>query len=380
MGRENHISSLRIQNFKCFEDFTMDNIGQFNLIVGANNTGKTSLLEALLMNQGNGDEFLYDSLVARIGNGKEQLWKQFDFITRQKNDKHLEEKIQFEAIVADDDKQVYTLDSLDINQIRQKKDLYEWLLKLYGESVATSSSKQRWIARTHFDGRMEEKFQNSFGLTRFDEMEPSEKRSLRSPFIRSSQLYGAELTELFSLIQKSKEAEKKFIESLSVIVPTIDQIRIDLDEGVMIWLNESDGKPQNAPIPLYMFGEGTVRLFRILAKLFVSDLLDGSQILIIDEVDFGIHDGALPKFWEQLILLAKQADIQLFMTTHSFRSVEAFWNTFNSLKIIEHGIDSSSARHFILQRDKDGIPRSYSLPHSHLGHAIENDNNFMGYS
>src|SRR5215211_5658327 len=40
---------VRIQNFRQFRDLTLDNLAQINLITGANNTGKTSLLEALLL-------------------------------------------------------------------------------------------------------------------------------------------------------------------------------------------------------------------------------------------------------------------------------------------------------------------------------------------
>ncbi len=42
-----HISNFNVRNFKRFDEFEMDNIGSFNLIVGENNIGKTSVLEAL---------------------------------------------------------------------------------------------------------------------------------------------------------------------------------------------------------------------------------------------------------------------------------------------------------------------------------------------
>ena len=45
----NHLKSLEINGFKKFIDLKIDNIKQFNLIVGDNNVGKTSLLEALLI-------------------------------------------------------------------------------------------------------------------------------------------------------------------------------------------------------------------------------------------------------------------------------------------------------------------------------------------
>ena len=39
--------SIRIQNFRGLKDLTIENLGRVNLLVGANNVGKTSVLEAL---------------------------------------------------------------------------------------------------------------------------------------------------------------------------------------------------------------------------------------------------------------------------------------------------------------------------------------------
>ena len=40
-------TSVRIQNFRQFRDLKLEGLGQINLITGANDTGKTSLLEAI---------------------------------------------------------------------------------------------------------------------------------------------------------------------------------------------------------------------------------------------------------------------------------------------------------------------------------------------
>ncbi len=41
------LSSLEIRNFRAFHDLKIERLGRVNLIVGKNNVGKTSLLEAL---------------------------------------------------------------------------------------------------------------------------------------------------------------------------------------------------------------------------------------------------------------------------------------------------------------------------------------------
>jgi AAA15 family ATPase/GTPase len=46
----NHLKSFEVSGFKKFTDLKVENIGQFNLIIGDNNVGKTTLLESLLAN------------------------------------------------------------------------------------------------------------------------------------------------------------------------------------------------------------------------------------------------------------------------------------------------------------------------------------------
>ena len=44
-----HLTYFKVENFKKFDSLEVKDIGQFNLIVGDNNVGKTCLLEALLI-------------------------------------------------------------------------------------------------------------------------------------------------------------------------------------------------------------------------------------------------------------------------------------------------------------------------------------------
>ena len=46
-----HLTYFKVENFKKFDSLEVKDIGQFNLIVGDNNVGKTCLLEALLVDE-----------------------------------------------------------------------------------------------------------------------------------------------------------------------------------------------------------------------------------------------------------------------------------------------------------------------------------------
>ncbi len=60
------LTDLSIKNFRLFEKFKIDNLARVNLIVGKNNVGKSTLLEAiqLLVSQGS-PQALFEQLEAR---------------------------------------------------------------------------------------------------------------------------------------------------------------------------------------------------------------------------------------------------------------------------------------------------------------------------
>ena len=50
------LNSLHIKGFRSFEDFRVEGFGQVNLIIGKNNAGKTSLLEAIYLYRAKGGD------------------------------------------------------------------------------------------------------------------------------------------------------------------------------------------------------------------------------------------------------------------------------------------------------------------------------------
>lgn len=60
------LRSLRIENFRCFQKFEIQTLGKLNLLVGTNNSGKTSILEAVqLLNSQSNLESLQEVMLGR---------------------------------------------------------------------------------------------------------------------------------------------------------------------------------------------------------------------------------------------------------------------------------------------------------------------------
>ncbi len=75
---------------------------------------------------------------------------------------------------------------------------------------------------------------------------------------------------------------------------------------------------QNTPLTLYDHGNGMYKAFFIAT----SALLVKDGILLVDEIEAGIHSKALADFIKKLIDVCSINNVQLFLTTHSLESID----------------------------------------------------------
>jgi AAA15 family ATPase/GTPase len=74
------LQKLTLQNFRRFQDFELQQLGRINLLVGENNSGKTSILEAISLLYSGGD---LQSLTTLITNRGEFSWNREKSVLRQ---------------------------------------------------------------------------------------------------------------------------------------------------------------------------------------------------------------------------------------------------------------------------------------------------------
>ena len=73
-------------------------------------------------------------------------------------------------------------------------------------------------------------------------------------------------------------------------------------------------------IPLDCFGDGMKRAFVLIASAAAAR--DG--ILLIDEIETGLHYSAMLRTMTALILATRAFNVQIFLTTHSLEAIDAF--------------------------------------------------------
>jgi hypothetical protein len=136
--------------------------------------------------------------------------------------------------------------------------------------------------------------------------------------------YGGERTATLGALWDKialSDREKDVVEALRIIDPEISAVSMVGGEGprqMRTAIVRADGLPR--PVPLRSFGDGLNRLFGI--ALSLVNAKDG--LLLIDEFENGMHHTVQLDAWRAIFNLARRLDVQVFATSHSWDSIEAF--------------------------------------------------------
>ena len=105
-------------------------------------------------------------------------------------------------------------------------------------------------------------------------------------------------------------------EALKIVEPRLQSIEDNSAGGTpMIW--GDIGLPELVPLPV--MGEGMTRVARLI--LAISTTPGG--LLLVDEIENGLHHSILSKVWKAVDQAAKNFDTQIVATTHSYECLEA---------------------------------------------------------
>ena len=82
------------------------------------------------------------------------------------------------------------------------------------------------------------------------------------------------------------------------------------------------------PVPMGFLGDGIGRLLSM--ALAFQNASNG--MILIDEIENGLHHSALQGVWENLNRLSQRFNVQLFATTHSYECMVAARDAFKSME------------------------------------------------
>ncbi len=330
-------TSFTVENFRCFENMTVEPLARVNLICGENNTGKTALLEALWLHSGPNLPDLGLRLLGFRGiSGPDPRRLLHDLFSNFDTDRTITFAANgnwgtrtLEVYIRASDAEVFSAQPME--------ELPGFLAGSQEPGLSAVSNSEIVLDYT------DEHDQNFISTGRWEISRPPIPKGMpllldlasqglamnqaRIPAMSSSVLQSARYRNSleedigrFGEIELAGMADN-IVECLKVVDPRIQRLTtIAAPPAPMIYAHVGLGRP----VPMGFLGDGVGRLLSM-ALAFQS--ASGGRILI-DEVENGLHHGAMRGVWENLNRLSQRFNVQVFATTHSYECMVAARDAF----------------------------------------------------
>lgn len=332
------LNSLLINNYKNIRHLSVPQLRRVNLVWGKNNVGKSSLLEALSIYASNGGlSQLYEILKMR----GEDL-NAFDTMNSVTTEDELN---AFLPLVKDYKRSILETDGVQVgeseeNVVTIKLVRVSRIRTNLSESGKTSTirivasvdapqeenvvSQSLGIQMTNHSKQLDYVINlGGHGINEFGLLD-TKRMPINVPFryISSSGNQGASIYKLWSAVSMS-ESEDYVIKALQIIEPRIKRFNILTSDSIG---SEQGFIPfvllegENNRVRLSSMGDGINRILTIILSLINCK----GGIFLLDEFENGLHYSVQSKLWDIIFELAKNLDVQVFVTTHSNDCIKSF--------------------------------------------------------
>jgi len=302
------LRSIRIQNFRRFADLTIPRLGLVNLLVGRNNTGKSSVLEAVRLLVSDGSAEVFRDICVRRDEG---------FADRSATD--------LSALLCLCRRGCLPPSSFRVSDgeqfIKGEAVLFHKLESNGYRAVPVSEGENADFAELGFQistprGQRIDQSNGARRLPRYGGL----THDLSEPgcvFVGAGGVSRRDIATLWSGVALT-EMENRINRCMGESFPEIERISVVPSDGESAIVAKVRGSDR--PVSLKSTGEGASRLFGL--ALAVANAR--RNVLLIDEVEIGIHYSVQISLWRLLVQMALDFQVQIFATTHSEDAIRAF--------------------------------------------------------
>nr|VFK60190.1 MAG: ATPase/GTPase, AAA15 family [Candidatus Kentron sp. TUN] len=333
---------ISIKDFRAIASLEIDNIKQVNLLTGRNNCGKTSVLEAIFLLVGMSSPQLavsiqnFRGLTLTDNQDFSYLFNGLDFSKTPAMTGKLKSQERTLAIKA-----IYPM---PMNILEQLPGRHEPTgNKPISGTITTKGAPDGLAFDFEVDGKSfhtEVKIEPGNQVNTQSAQNYSE--TLRVLLINSAVIMGGLHQRLDAVLVRKDSAG--IINALREIEPNLQDIRLGTGEKIFV-----DIKDIERLVPIHIMGDGIIKILAILVAILETK--DG--VLLIDEIENGLHYTALVPLWKAIFKMARESNVQLFIATHSYECISAMTEVYR-----ESGMGKDFISLFRIDRDADSQHRA----------------------
>lgn len=316
------IRSVSIARFRGFPSLKVQELDRFNLFLGRNNVGKTSLLEAFFLLAGAKNPELPFSVnvfrgIQQFRTDPEALWGWLFY------KKDLRRDIVLEGDDSKGRQRRLTISVGEPKEMRVRAGAKETDAGRSLTTAVTEGDSSDLILRYRDENG---KKSSSRAYVKDNAIIYERQRVPGYPmsvYVTSRVGYTAENPERFSKLEEEGKHED-LIEPLKLLEPRLSRLAV-LVTGNGPMLYGDIGMGRMVPIPI--MGDGTGRLTTLLLAVASSP----GGLVMVDEIDDGFHFGVMKNVWKALITAARRFNTQIVATTHSMEGLKSAHEAFSEM-------------------------------------------------
>jgi predicted ATP-dependent endonuclease of OLD family len=339
------ITSLKFQDFRIFPSLDIAPLQRVNLIAGANNTGKTGILEGLYL--------LFVNDAGQLGQLPAVFRSSVSGVPNQLNsddvatfwqtlfyDRQTGVPAFISAKTEESERLLCTLN--DNTAIRLVYEQFDG----NGQRVSPPASMGDDMGPTFIIQSNGSAQQAQLHLSRGRSMEiiPRTNPFATKLIVISTRLeHPTRDADLYNQVTLLEGGEEKLFKLLQEIDPRLQKLRYLKAPGTSQAQVYAYFGLKNA-LSITQTGQGFSKLFSLFCQMLVSK----AEVLLIDEIENGLYYETLPQIWKGIATFAASEKIQVFATTHSRECIIAAHETIKALPSYDFALHR-------LQRVKDKL-------------------------
>lgn len=351
------LKTLELHRYRGFESYRLTDLTCVNLLVGMNNCGKTSILEAVeLLVSGGSVSALHESAVRR-GELDDDVSYGAD-VSHVFHGHECAPGARFE-LSSPDSRQRLAGTILSLDEVGEAADRWEGMAKRRRRFESEEEPAAAFGLSLVSDGQQPVVIPIAENGSFLEHLWPRSARGGRSrKDVRFLNFEPASMQTAWNAVVADRR-ETEVVEAMRILMPDIDSVLfLPGRRRHNILVGRRDARSR---FPVGSFGDGMRRL------LAVSLALVGGEngCLLIDEIDTGFHWTVMEDMWRLVVEGAGRSNVQVFATTHSYDCIKGLGELVRS----RPDLAESVAVHKVHRK----LEQAVAIPGGEIPIAVEQD-------